>query len=148
MGNGNSDNNFGDTNGNATEGWQRTISVPAGTGAGTYRMRVVYMAPNPYTEDWPSKVFTDFFGELRNGIAYDFEIQIAQASAIDAVTESAIYYDAQAQLLVAPRMSEVAVYNLAGQLVLDAQGSEISLASLAQGVYIAKVGNQVIKFVK
>ena len=148
MGNGNSDNNFGDTNGNATEGWQRTISVPAGTGAGTYRMRVVYMAPNPYTEDWPSKVFTDFFGELRNGIAYDFEIQISQASAIDAVTESAIYYDAQAQLLVAPRMSEVAVYNLAGQLVLDAQGSEISLASLAQGVYIAKVGNQVIKFMK
>ena len=148
MGNGNSDNNFGDTNGNATEGWQRTISVPAGTGAGTYRMRVVYMAPNPYTEDWPSKVFTDFFGELRNGIAYDFEIQIAQASAIDAVTESAIYYDAQAQLLVAPSTSEVTVYNLAGQLVLDAQGTEISVASLAQGVYIAKVGNQVIKFVK
>ncbi|AHF13638.1 hypothetical protein BARVI_03120 [Barnesiella viscericola DSM 18177] len=86
---------------------------------------------------------------MRNGIAYDFEIQIAQASAIDAVTESAIYYDAQAQLLVAPRMSEVAVYNLAGQLVLDAQGAEIiSVASLAQGIYIAKVGNQVIKFVK
>ena len=148
MGNGDSDNNFGDTNGSAAEGWQRTISVPAGTEAGTYRMRVVYMAPNPYTEDWPSKVFTDFFGELRNGIAYDFEIQIAQASAIDAVTESAIYYDAQAQLLVAPSTSEVTVYNLAGQLVLDAQGTEISVASLAQGVYIAKVGNQVIKFVK
>lgn len=148
MGNGDSDNNFGDTNGSVENGWQRTISVPAGTGAGTYRMRVVYMAPNPYTEDWPSKVFTDFFGELRNGIAYDFEIQIAQASAIDAVTESALYYDAQAQLLVAPRMSEVAVYNLAGQLVLDAQGAEISVASLAQGIYIAKVGNQVIKFVK
>lgn len=148
MGNGNLDNNFGDTNGSATEGWQRTISIPAGTEAGTYRMRVVYMAPNPYTEDWPSKVFTDFFGELRNGIAYDFEIQIAQASAIDAVTENAIYYDAQAQLLVAPRMSEMAVYNLAGQLVLDAQGTEISVASLAQGVYIAKMGNHVIKFIK
>lgn len=148
MGNGSSDNNFGDSNGSATEGWQRTISIPAGTEAGTYRMRVVYMAPNPYTEDWPSKVFTDFFGELRNGIAYDFEIQIAKASGIDAVTESAIYYDTQAQLLVAPRMSEVAVYNLAGQLVLEAQGTEISVASLAQGVYIAKVGNQVIKFMK
>lgn len=148
MGNGDSDNNFGDTNGSVENGWQRTINVPAGTEAGTYRMRVVYMAPNPYTEDWPSKVFTDFFGELRNGIAYDFEIQIAQASAIDAVTESAIYYDAQAQLLVAPSTSEVTVYNLAGQLVLDAQGTEISVASLAQGVYIAKVGNQVIKFVK
>ncbi|WP_394330826.1 hypothetical protein [Barnesiella viscericola] len=47
MGNGNSDNNFGDTNGSAAEGWQRTISVPAGTEAGTYRMRVVYMAPTP-----------------------------------------------------------------------------------------------------
>ena len=85
---------------------------------------------------------------LLDGIAYDFEIRIAQASAIDAVTESAIYYDAQAQLLVAPSTSEVTVYNQAGQLVLDAQGTEISVASLAQGVYIAKVGNQVIKFVK
>lgn len=148
MGNGELDNNFGDTNGSVENGWQRTISIPEGTEAGTYRMRVVYMAPNPYTEDWPSKVFTDFFGELRNGIAYDFEIQIAQASAIDAVTESAIYYDAQAQLLVAPSTSEVTVYNLASQLVLDAQGTEISVASLAQGIYIAKVGNQVIKFVK
>ena len=141
-------NNFDDPNGSIENGWQRSIAIPEGTAAGTYRMRVVYMAPDPFTEDWPSKVFTDFFGELRNGVAYDFEIQIAQASAIDAVTESAIYYDAQAQLLVAPSTSEVTVYNLAGQLVLDAQGTEISLASLAQGVYIAKVGNQVIKFVK
>ena len=147
MGENSATNNFGDPNGSIEEGWQRTIAVPAGTAAGTYRMRVIYMAPDP-VDGWTGKVFGEFYNELRNGIAYDFEIQIAQASAIDAVTESAIYYDAQAQLLVAPSTSEVTVYNLAGQLVLDAQGTEISLASLAQGVYIAKVGNQVIKFVK
>ncbi len=142
-------NNFGDPSGSTENGWQRSIAIPEGTAAGTYRMRVVYMAPDPFTEDWPSKVFTDFFGELRNGVAYDFEIQIAQASGIEAVTESAIYYDAQAQVLVAPHMSKAVVYNLAGQIVMQAENAdEVSVSALAKGVYVANIDGQMIKFIR
>ena len=142
-------NNFDDPNGSIENGWQRSIAIPEGTAAGTYRMRVVYMAPDPFTEDWPSKVFTDFFGELRNGVAYDFEIQIAQASGIEAVTESAIYYDAQAQVLVAPHMSKAVVYNLAGQIVMQAENAdEVSVSALAKGVYVANIDGKMIKFIR
>ncbi|HJG88571.1 GEVED domain-containing protein [Barnesiella viscericola] len=142
-------NNFDDPNGSIENGWQRSIAIPEGTAAGTYRMRVVYMAPDPFTEDWPSKVFTDFFGELRNGVAYDFEIQIAQPSGIEAVTESAIYYDAQAQVLVAPHMSKAVVYNLAGQIVMQAENAdEVSVSDLAKGVYVANIDGQMIKFIR
>ena len=142
-------NNFDDPNGSIENGWQRSIAIPEGTAAGTYRMRVVYMAPDPFTEDWPSKVFTDFFGELRNGVAYDFEIQIAQASGIEAVTESAIYYDAQAQVLVAPHMSKAVVYNLAGQVVMQAENAdEVSVSALAKGVYVANIDGKMIKFIR
>ncbi|AHF13639.1 hypothetical protein BARVI_03150 [Barnesiella viscericola DSM 18177] len=142
-------NNFDDPNGSIENGWQRSITIPEGTAAGTYRMRVVYMAPDPFTEDWPSKVFTDFFGELRNGVAYDFEIQIAQASGIEAVTESAIYYDAQAQVLVAPHMGKAVVYNLAGQVVMQAENAdEVSVSALAKGVYVANIDGKMIKFIR
>ena len=142
-------NNFDDPNGSIENGWQRSIAIPEGTAAGTYRMRVVYMAPDPFTEDWPSKVFTDFFGELRNGVAYDFEIQIAQPSGIEAVTESAIYYDAQAQVLVAPHMGKAVVYNLAGQIVMQAENAdEVSVSALAKGVYVANIDGKMIKFIR
>lgn len=80
VGNGNGDNNFGDPNGSIEDGWSRTFSVPDGTQPGSYRMRVVYMAPNPYSDDWASKVFNDLHSELRNGIAYDFNIMIYPVS--------------------------------------------------------------------
>lgn len=76
VGNSNGDNDFGDPNGSLENGWTREIAVPAGVKPGSYRMRVVYMAPNPWSEDWPSKVFHDFYGELRNGVAYDFNLQV------------------------------------------------------------------------
>ena len=95
LGDSSKNNNFGDPNGSVAEGWQRTIAIPEGTPDGTYRMRVVYMAPNPYTEDWNTKVFTDFFNELRNGIAYDFNIHISPASGIETVAAQAAYYDRQ-----------------------------------------------------
>ena len=83
VGNNSGDNTFDDPNGNVTEGWDRTITVPAETAPGTYRMRIVYMGPDPWSNDWPSKVFTEFYNEIRNGIAYDFEIAISPASGIE-----------------------------------------------------------------
>ena len=149
LGDSSKNNNFGDPNGSVAEGWQRTIAIPEGTPDGTYRMRVVYMAPNPYTEDWNTKVFTDFFNELRNGIAYDFEIQISPASGIESVAAETIYYDSQAQTIVAPHMEKAAIYNLAGQVVLQAENADaISVAALAKGVYVAHIDGKVIKFIK
>ena len=131
LGDSSKNNNFGDPNGSVAEGWQRTIAIPEGTPDGTYRMRVVYMAPNPYTEDWNTKVFTDFFNELRNGIAYDFNIHISPASGIET------------------HMEKAAVYNLAGQVVLQAENADaISVAALAKGVYVAHIDGKVIKFIK
>ena len=149
LGDSSKNNNFGDPNGSVAEGWQRTIAIPEGTPDGTYRMRVVYMAPNPYTEDWNTKVFTDLFNELRNGIAYDFEIQISPASGIESVAAETIYYDSQAQTIVAPHMEKAAIYNLAGQVVLQAENADaISVAALAKGVYVAYIDGKVIKFIK
>lgn len=148
MGENSATNNFGDPNGSIEEGWQRTIAVPAGTAAGTYRMRVIYMAPDP-VDGWTGKVFGEFYNELRNGIAYDFEIQIAQPSGIEAVAESAIYYDAQAQVLVAPHMGKAVVYNLAGQVVMQAENAdEVSVSALAKGVYVANIDGKMIKFIR
>ena len=39
------DNNFGDANGNTTDGWTREFSIPNDVAPGTYRMRVVYAEP-------------------------------------------------------------------------------------------------------
>lgn len=149
LGDSSKNNNFGDPNGSVAEGWQRTIAIPEGTPDGTYRMRVVYMAPNPYTEDWNTKVFTDFFNELRNGIAYDFNIHISPASGIETVAAQAAYYDRQAQVLVVPQMKKVVIYNLGGQIVWQAENTpEVSVADLAQGVYIANIDGTMIKFIK
>lgn len=149
LGDSSKNNNFGDPNGSVAEGWQRTIAIPEGTPDGTYRMRVVYMAPNPYTEDWNTKVFTDFFNELRNGIAYDFNIHISPASGIETVAAQAAYYDRQAQVLVVPQMKKVVIYNLGGQIVLQAENADaISVAALAKGVYVAHIDGKVIKFIK
>ena len=149
LGDSSENNNFGDPNGSIAEGWQRTIAIPEGTADGTYRMRVVYMAPNPYSADWNTKVFTDFFNELRNGVAYDFSIHISPASGIEAVTAKAAYYDRQAQALVAPHMDKVVIYNLSGQIVWQAENTtEVSVTALSQGVYIANIDGIMVKFIK
>lgn len=149
VGNNSENNTFGDPNGSITEGWNRTITVPAETAPGTYRMRVVYMGPDPWSNDWPSKVFTEFYNEIRNGIAYDFEISISRASGIEGVTSGKVYYDAHAGLLISPNPTQATVYNLSGQIVLQVNNTtEISVSVLEKGIYIANVGGEMIKFIK
>ena len=132
VGNNSGDNTFDDPDGNVTEGWDRTITVPAETAPGTYRMRVVYMGPDPWSNDWPSKVFTEFYNEIRNGIAYDFEIAISPASRIEGIASGKVYYDAHAGLLISPNPTQTTVYNLSGQIVLQVNNAtEISVSALA-----------------
>jgi len=149
VGNNSGDNTFDDPDGNVTEGWDRTITVPVETAPGTYRMRVVYMGPDPWSNDWPSKVFTEFYNEIRNGIAYDFEIAISPASGIEGIASGKVYYDAHTGLLISPNPTQTTVYNLSGQIVLQVDNAtEISVSALEKGVYIANVGGEMIKFIK
>lgn len=67
-------NNFGDPAGNSTDGWSRSITVPEGVAPGTYRMRVVYS--QWYEDGYQYKLFNEYANEIRNGVAYDFAIQV------------------------------------------------------------------------
>lgn len=77
-------NNFDDENGSVENGWTRTINLPSTLAPGTYRMRVVYYEPGD--ADWNEKLFTELNGVIRNGIAYDFNIEIISADTERTVT--------------------------------------------------------------
>lgn len=53
----------------------KTITVPAGLDMGTYRMRIVFYEPG--ADNWYETLFTDC--QIRNGVAYDFDIDVASA---------------------------------------------------------------------
>ena len=58
-------------------GYTRTINVPAGQPAGTYRMRICYYEPSGvYTEAWDQTLFTTKGAKTRNGKSYDFVVEI------------------------------------------------------------------------
>lgn len=67
-------NNFDDKSGSVENGWTRTINLPSTLAPGTYRMRVVYYEPGD--ANWNEILFTELNGVIRNGIAYDFNIEI------------------------------------------------------------------------
>ena len=57
-------------------GMTRTVNVPEGVAPGTYRMRVVFFEPASSGEAWPSTLFTTLARKIRNGISYDFDIEV------------------------------------------------------------------------
>lgn len=60
-------------------GYTRSISIPANQPSGTYRMRVVFYEPETLTDQWQNTLFTQKNNQIRNGISYDFDIQILPA---------------------------------------------------------------------
>lgn len=71
----------------SSDGFSRTVTIPAGMEPGTYRMRVVFYEPADKSADWPSTLFTSLNSKIRNGVAYDFaiEIQAAKKQEIESV---------------------------------------------------------------
>ncbi len=67
----------------AADGYTRTVTIPRNQPAGTYRMRVVFNEPQTLTDQWQNTIFNNC--KIRNGVAYDFEIQILDP--IDMVVE-------------------------------------------------------------
>ncbi len=57
----------------------------------------------------------------------------------------AVYY---ADGVVYNRAGEIAIYNLTGKLVLSSNESLVDVSDLANGVYVVRGGNKVVKFVK
>jgi|GEM_PF-1680818 hypothetical protein len=60
----------------------KTVNIPDGVAPGTYRMRLIFNEPASASTDWTTAIFTDAsYGpcELRNGVAYDFDIVIVKA---------------------------------------------------------------------
>lgn len=60
----------------AADGMTRTVNVPEGLDAGTYRMRVVFFEPQDNSDSWPTKLFSTYSRQIRNGVAYDFDIEV------------------------------------------------------------------------
>ncbi len=58
----------------SASGYTRTVTIPRNQPAGTYRMRVIFNEPATLTDQWQNTIFTNC--QIRNGVAYDFEIQI------------------------------------------------------------------------
>lgn len=143
-------NNFGDENGNATDGWTREFSIPNTVTPGTYRMRVVYAEPAAGTLD-AATFFSGGQGTCRNGVSYDFAITIEKASttALQTVATLQAYYSASSESIVCGQPARITVYDMAGKMLLNGDNvSQLSVATLNQGVYIANVNGQPFKFVK
>ncbi len=62
--------------------YTRTITIPENVGPGTYRLRVVYNEPaNGHNATWVNTYFDGTAPiELRNGVAYDFDIVVASST--------------------------------------------------------------------
>lgn len=60
-------------------GFSRTVNIPAGQPAGVYRMRTVFYEPQDNSENWHQTLFTTKDRKIRNGISYDFIIEILPA---------------------------------------------------------------------
>lgn len=60
-------------------GFSRTVKIPAGQEPGVYRMRTVFYEPSEASENWQETLFTTKDRKIRNGVAYDFDIEILPA---------------------------------------------------------------------
>ncbi|MCH4154808.1 MAG: DUF4465 domain-containing protein [Muribaculaceae bacterium] len=78
------------------------------------------------------------------------QVKVIPTTGVNKVDENAvrIYFDRAAQEVVAADGAQVNIFNMQGQLVLSATGSHVSLASLADGLYIVKSAGQTLKITK
>lgn len=145
-------NNFGDANGNTTDGWTREFSIPNDVALGTYRMRVVYAEPATSGTTLNAETFfANGQGICRNGVSYDFAITIEKASttALQTVTKLQAYYSATTESIVCEQPARITIYDMAGKMLLNGDNvSQLSVTTLNQGIYIANVNGQPFKFVK
>lgn len=91
----------------------KTITVPEGLAQGTYRMRLVFYEPG--ADNWYETIFDD--NQIRNGVAYDFDIDVASSS-----------YDQPRKVSVAPNFAEGGKVEITGVPDQEAGITEITTA--------------------
>lgn len=110
-------------------GYTRTVTIPAGTAAGTYRMRLVYHEPEVAATEWKASIWSS--NVIRNGIAYDFELKIESTTSVTSqkafenkvrVSEGRIFVDG---------VSEFEIFTIDGKKLNPS-------TSLSKGVYIVR----------
>jgi hypothetical protein len=74
-------------------------------------------------------------------------------SAIGQVGEMAVFVypnpvEHTLQIAGAEAETQLQVYNLAGELIVQCQGEQVEVTSLEKGTYILRVNNQYVKFIK
>ena len=91
----------------------KTISVPEGLAMGTYRMRVIFYEPG--AANWYESIFET--NQIRNGVAYDFDIDVASDS-----------YDQARTISVASNFAEGGKVEITGVPEQEEGATEITTA--------------------
>lgn len=96
-------------------GATRTVSIPAGQEPGVYRMRLVFYEPDGASEEWHKSMFGTLNSEIRNGVAYDFAIEIMEKKDMAITSIEPVYRTGE----TTPGRTNVVV----ASLKIDASGS-------------------------
>lgn len=86
-------------------GMTRTVTVPEDIEPGIYRMRVIFYEPTLESDAWQEKIFTNYGRQIRNGVAYDFNIEVMGDTEMEVSTITASHVNAD----VAPGNDNVAI---------------------------------------
>lgn len=124
-------------------GYTRTLTIPAGVLPGNYRMRVVYYEPQNQSEEWHKNLFTTLKGQIRNGISYDFEINIQDpATNVEAVGPSTVSVKGGKRRVISFSENKqiLSLYDLNGKLLCQKEIKGNEVFPMKKGVYIARIG--------
>ncbi len=123
----------------------QSIAVPATAPLGETRIRVIYNnawehgffgAPNANTQ------------AIVEGMAYDIVVNvISDPSAIDKTPDNTLLYYCNGYVYT-NLDGKIQLYDIAGNLVRQAQTAPVAAADLAGGIYIVRVNGETLKFVK
>lgn len=81
-----------------------------------------------------------------DGVIWVCGLMRKKGQGIDGIATESLAYNAETGILTAP--AAVKVFDINGQLVIEAAAGEVSTETLAGGLYIAISGNKTLKFVK
>ncbi len=119
-----------------------SFTIPANASLGESRIRVIYH--NAWRELNNGANSTN----IEDGMAYDIVVKVYDPSGIGELEgESNQLYYANGKIY-AHAEGAIAVYDLSGKLVRRAQSAPVAVDDLANGVYIVKVNDATLKFVK
>lgn len=119
-----------------TEGYVRSIQLPAGLQEGYYRMRVIYNEPASFEEAWGTTIWMN--NRIRNGVGYEFEIKYGNPTGTVNPVADGLVVRVQNSMITVDGHENFELYNLTGQRLN-------TRSQLSTGVYIVKAGSKIQK---